>query len=205
LRALRLAAALAVLLLGGCLVSKEPLITAENAAWPLEAGSVVEEYKVESGRLVPSIDAKTGGPVRGALLVEGGSYVWHRPHGDPEKTRFLLHAIGKNGLYVVMFALDAHDAKEAGYAVLYGFAKAERGQLVLYQFDTKEFEDYAKHMQATDPERWKQTAAGAWRAVADGRDIEVGALAFLDEILPEMAAGGFHREDVRAYRIATGG
>jgi hypothetical protein len=199
LRALRLTAALAVLLLSGCLVSKEKLITAENAAWPLAAGSVLEEHEIENGRAVPSVDENA----RGMLRVESGTYVWHRPNGDPEETRFLLHATGKDGLYIVMFVLDEADAKKEGYPVFYGLAKAEPGQFVLYQFDTKEFEDYARHMAASAPERWKRLAEGQWHMIGDDRDVEVGSLAFLDEVLPEMAAKGFHREDVRAYRIVA--
>jgi hypothetical protein len=201
LRALRAAAALSVLLLSGCLVSKEKLVTAENAAWPLASGSVIDEYKVENGRDVPSVDERTGTPVRGTLRVEGGAYVWHRPNGDPEETRFLLHATGQAGLYVVMFALDPEDAKKEGYAAFYGLIKAGPAQFVLYQFDTKEFEDYAKHMEASAPERWKRLAGGQWRMIGDDRDVEVGSLAFLDAVLPEMAAKGFHREDVRAYMV----
>lgn len=193
----RLLAAAAVLLLGGCLVSKEPLVTAENAAWPLAAGTVLEEYELANGRFVPS--GENGKPARGTLLVENGHYVWHTTGEGPEKTAFRLHALGRDGLYVVMFALSEHDRKDSDFPVFYGLLKEERGQFVLWNFTGGDFERYAAHKEKTAPQRWKGTEGKDWRTV-EGGDVEIASLAFLAEILPEMAWLGFHTDEVSAYR-----
>lgn len=196
----RLLAAAATLLLAGCLVSKEPLVTAENAVWPLAAGTVLEEYEVANGRLVPS--GENGKPTRGTLLIENGYYVWHTAEGEPEKTAFRVHALGRDGLHVVMFALDEHDEKDSDFPVFYGLLKAERGQFLLWNFTGEHFERYAAHKEKTAPRRWKGTEGKDWRRTGGGSDVEIASLAFLAEILPEMAALGFHAEEVWAYRPA---
>jgi hypothetical protein len=63
------------LALGGCLTSQEPLIGEDDAAFPLEPGSVVEAYGVaDNGAMTPELDADGATVTHELELLDG----WYR-------------------------------------------------------------------------------------------------------------------------------
>ena len=65
----------ALLLLTGCFVSKEPLIARKDAAFPLGDATVVEKYALKNGKWAAVADSGTGTSKRGRLRIEEGFYV----------------------------------------------------------------------------------------------------------------------------------
>jgi hypothetical protein len=63
-------------LLGGCLVSKTPLIEVDNASYPLKDGTVLEEYIFTDGKFTPVLD-KSGKIKRGKLEIKAGRVTAH--------------------------------------------------------------------------------------------------------------------------------
>lgn len=196
LRAVSIAALTSIL--GGCIASETPLITT-NAVYPFEAGSVFETYRLQDGAMSPSRDAN-GISITAKVEIVDGYYRYASSDENPTISTISTFKVSEVANSSYLIAMHLGDDKSIPF--YYSLVEKKGEAFISYHFSSSDFENYRADMQRNAPDRWaRYTSENPWRTDDDGKSVRVDSLRFLEIILPEMAARGFH-VDVTAYKAA---
>src|SRR5690554_6918556 len=133
------------LILGGCLVSEQPLIVAENADWPFLDGTYLNEYTVTGDNYERRIDSKTKQAATGRLSQEDGWYVYRSSEDESKPSHFRLSRIDDH-IWLIMFPPPPTGKQTGPY---YGLLE-RRGDLLLSQnFSREKFHAFRQEMERT--------------------------------------------------------
>ncbi len=178
--------------LGGCIVSKKPLVT--QPVFPIKAGTEFVSYEIgPTGEVEPQGIRRIG--------IERGYYHLYAPEfaktDKHELNFFKLAPLPAKAASASTFWIAMHGdrySKTLAYSVL-----ERRDDLYVdYQIAARDFLHYIEATGRQDSHHWTMTGEESDPLV------EVGSLAFLEQILPEMIERGFYSLGT-AYRVITPG
>lgn len=176
--------------LGGCIVSKKPLVT--QLVFPIKAGTEFVSYEIgPTGEVEPQGIRRIG--------IEHGYYHLYAPifakTDKHELNFFKLAPLPAKTASTSTFWIAMHGdrySKTLAYSVL----ERQDNLFVDYQIAARDFLQYVEATGRQDSHHWTVTGE------KDDPLVEVGSLAFLEQILPDMVERGFYSLGT-AYRAIT--
>lgn len=176
--------------LGGCIVSKTPLVT--QPVFPIKAGAEFVSYEIDpTGKIEPEGIRRVG--------IERGYYHLYAPifaKTDKHELNFfkLAPTAAKDPAAPTSWIAMHGDRYTKTFA--YSLVERKDDLHVDYQIAATDFLKYVEASGRQDSHQWTMTGE------ENDPLVEVRSLAFLQEILPKMVERGFYSL-ATAYRVIT--